>query len=464
MTERVGEPIQSETRQGIVPQIKLGRRRTPFSKSVLTRETEILSTRTRDAEGKPIKGTGLKRGPVTRFERGEIVRAYRLIRGQIDDATQAAAVNFASGQDEAGFQALEVKLGAKDFLAKFRRKARKTEADLDILNRQLYDNEKRISIDDPELGGKHEVSVIILDLKSPEERAKDPRPTIVNLPGFLSNAHNDAAFSMAWALAGYQVGTIANLGNEMSVSPADWLRLMGEDGTLRLHANLNKQVIHKLQEDPNPKFRIGKKISLVGTSRGAAVALEMASDPSFETEDVVVAEPVTVIDKGTAKQIVDFMIREGIGSMLTAEKRAKAVASETFPTVSKQPSLLEIGKVLGPILSKRQITDEKLTAINPRRSYQIWLGADSKVTGGEATMRPFIRMEKERRRLHPDAIPLEVHMVEGGHHDMPYSHSLGLVYEALGNHSRTRKEVTRHTLDGLSNSAAQSILRGEKAA
>lgn len=415
------------------PAVKLEKRNTPFSQSVLTRE-------------KQIPGTETERGIVTRFQRGEIVRAYHLLRKPIDDLTKEAAVKFASGQDKAGFQALEAKLGPKEFLARFREEARKLEANLDTLNKQFYseDNITVMEINDPEIGS-HKIPVITLDLNPPAEGQEDTRSTVFVVGSYVTNFHETAAFSMALALAGNKVVVPTYPEKDkMATPPKDWVDRVKKDGTLRPYAQLMKKISRGMGiTRPN----------LVGISMGAAISLEMATDPDFDIGDITVIEPPTVIEKHTLEQLFDFGVREGIPAILDAEARTKVVLSES-PELAQRIKGADLA--LAPILARRQITKEKLRMINPHGKYRLILGEKSSITGRE-TFEEFVKAEDARLAANPEASPIEIYIIQGGAHGSAVIHSEGVVSQIISS-EKPRPGITNVSINSLENSAAALIL------
>ena len=127
-------PQSGNESNAVRPQI-LGRKRGILSAGS-TRETSI-------------PGTEIKRGIVTRFERGQILEAYQALRSEIREIEARVSARFELGETSEAFKMLATRDKGIQTLAEFRKRAGELEHDLDTLNRQFYENQTVVKLNDP---------------------------------------------------------------------------------------------------------------------------------------------------------------------------------------------------------------------------------------------------------------------------------------------------------------------------
>lgn len=220
-----------------------------FSKKTFT-EKHFAESQTREAPLRGAKNAEQTRGEAFRFERGQIFKAYKILRAQINEA------------DERGEDTKE----KKELLDKIRTEAEIMENNLDELERQYYENGKIIEIETE--FGKFSVPVAELDLKKGEysESEKDERTPYFLLGSVAQNYHQMAAFSMGLALNGEKV-LVPTWPEQAASRPDNFGEQLKRQGDLKIHKEYAKKTIEALGLE---------KINLVGYSMGGAVSLELA--------------------------------------------------------------------------------------------------------------------------------------------------------------------------------------------
>ncbi len=412
---------------------------------VETRKTTVPDRRKKEEKReKPIQP--VERGYVFRFERAEITRVLKVFKSLPERRALLQQIERAKRRQEDPESHIKA---LREFDARFRSGVTELERNLDILNRQFYDNEQRVTVTDSE-GRVHEVSVITLDLHPPKDGEKDTRVPIVRIPSFLSNAHNDAALSRTLAL-GHKVVIPTFSENPMSIAPKGWLETLTSDGTFRPTAEIMEKVIQALGIE---------EFDLYGTSRGAAVALQMAIDLSsvikyskLKIRKLIAIEPTGIIPKKIPKQLFDFGVVEGIRSTVNAENRIKSVISQPFPTVSEPVSPIK----LAPSLSRQQFTLEDLVGIGDVDEFQIWLGGKSAITGRK-TLDAVLKARELRIASRPNEPALKVVVVDEVGHDFPFVYAEGVVDHSIGEDA-PKEGVTYLNSKELDNSAVRNLIR-----
>lgn len=380
-----------------------------------------------------IPGRAEKRGLLFRFERGQILEAYTLLREQIRQARER-------GKDPTV---------TKEFLKGFRGRARELEKDLDELNRQYHDGGVSVEIETPEIG-KHQTALVELDLLKDETGEKDERIPYFVIGGINTNYHQTAALSLALALEGHRVFAMTYPEQKPALPPPDWQQRLERAGSFRPHAEVVRETIRKMGFE---------QVNIVGFSMGGGVAVETASERDFSkrVNDLIVLEPVGFENKNTLGMAFDFLYRQGaLRTMSDAEQRLKIVNQGAETTHIKSDIFLTNAK----ILCKKQFDREKLSHVQPRGRYEVWLGAESPVADANKTEGELLRAEHARRIQNPDASPVEIYRVEGGDHAFPMVHAMGVANSI--DRPRPREQITYLTTKDLEHSAAASILNNQQ--
>lgn len=370
------------------------------------------------------------RGEAFRFERGQIFKAYKILRQQITEAKERGAET----KDQ------------KELLDKVGSQAEIWEKNLDELERQYYENGKIVEIDTE--FGHFSVPVVELDLRSKERReSKEEAPTPYFVLGSVAqNYHQMAAFSMGLALSGERV-IVPSWPNQAASRPDNYGKLLNKQGDLSIQKEYIKKTIQALGLE---------KINLIGYSMGAAVSLEVAQDESCpQIQDLIIVEPAGLEDKGFLKLAKDFAFEEGmLKTMPFSENRIKTVNQ------GKREEVLDAGLLLEDckILSKKCFDEKKLAKIMPKGRYQLWMGTKSSIVDSKIAEKIFHDAEKIRKEKNPDASPLEINVINGGTHGWPLVHNFGfsrMVNEA----ERPGNEVNNIELSDLENSLIAKILK-----
>ncbi len=351
-----------------------------------------------------IPGSDIHRGTVERFERGEFYRAYMDFRRRMRDAEKR-------GEDTTD---------KKEEFRIFRQKATEFKKKLDTLNKQFYPYKNdwdRVDVSDPELG-EHHIPVVTLDLNPPKEGEPDKRVPYFFVPTYIANPYQVAFLAMALALEGQKVHVMTYPEKyKMSESSPDWLKIVKNAGTLRPYAKLAQKVADGLILD---------NYNLVGTSMGAAVSLEMASDPASKgrINDLIIVDPPSLHDRNSWKMaLYDYGLMEGVVEGLDREIRIKAEQSERpdlDATMGRGGGWLEAPFLWAPILAKGQITKDKLLRINPKGKFQVWIAEKSRVTG-EKAKKIILDAENSRMAANPDFSPMKLMFAKGLHHNDLFS-------------------------------------------
>jgi len=393
-------------------------------------EKHISEFQTREAPIRGAENPETTRGEVFRFERGQILKAYKILREQIRDA------------EKKGEDATE----KKRLLKEIRGRAKVLEKDLDELNRQYYEKVRNIEIETEY--GKFSVPVVELDLRKKEskESEKDERTPYFLLGSVATNYHQTAALSMGLALEGERVLIPAWPEQAMVGRPKNFSELLKKQKGLKLHKEYTKQTIRAMGLD---------KVNIMGYSMGGAVALELAQDQDFqEMQDLVVVEPVGLEEKGLVGIGKDFMIKEGLLKTLPySEARIKSFLQGNRENTGSLKFLIEDGR----ILSKKHFDTEKLGKIMPKGRYQLWVGTKSSITDHRIAEEVFLKAENLRKQEDPNATPVEIHIVKGGTHGWPDMNSLG--FSRLLKEEKPQEQVTTVKLSELENSGMARILK-----
>lgn len=392
-------------------------------------QQQLATARAKLAEAAK-KAKVVERSEVNRFERGQILAAYKLLRQEIHEASKR-------GENAAETTGL---------LQKFRDRARQLEKDLDELNRQYYENLSTVTIETPEIG-RHEVPVVLLDLHPKALGETDDRVPDYFINPYISNPHQTAAFTMARALEGHKVYAPYPPETEQ-VSNEGWGKRLWKNGTFALHAQYHKEIIKSLGAN---------RVNLVGASFGGGVALAVASDEEFTKQyinDLVVLEPVGLQNRSIPGIAWGFGVVEGFfNTARKPEANAKAWAQggETFKKKGFQDLLV------ANMLRKKQLGHAELATIHPQGRYQVWVGTESPVASAHKTTQAILLAERARRTAHIGTTPVEIYQVQGGKHSFPFINYLGV--SAVMDGPRPETHIVSLQPDELENSATAMLLR-----
>ncbi len=373
-----------------------------------------------------IRGTEIERGAAFRFERGQIYKAYKILRADIREAKEGSGDTTSK----------------KELLRTIREKAKATEKDLDELNRQFYENAKDIEIETEY--GKFTMPVVELDLRKDIDPSEDKRTPYVFLGGIGSDAIKGAAFSMALALHGHKVYATQQPEQPCVKKPENFRQILAEQGDMKIHAAIAKQTIRNLGLE---------NINLVGWSTGATTALEIACDPDFKSiNDLIALEPLGFEAKGLPKLAKEAAIKLPLAAFPYSETRIKGFAQGAEAGQADLALMFETGK----ILSKKLLSPERMSKINPKGRFQVWMGTRSSYTNVRVSENVLSKTEELRQENNPGASPLEIYEVSGSDHFLPLVNALGLV-ETMSQ-ERPDKSITKIKKSDLKNSAVQEIL------
>ncbi len=399
-----------------------------FSRKNLT-EKHFSEFQTREAPIRGAKNPEKTRGEVFRFERGQIFKAYKILRAQIEKARKM-------GEDTTE---------KKNLLKEIRGRAIILEKSLDELECQYYENIKTVEV--ATKFGKFSVPVVELDLreKGGEKSEKDERIPYFLLGSVATNFHQTAALSMGLALEGERVLVPAWPEQSMVGRPENFGELLKQQESLKLHKEYAKQTIKAMGLE---------RFNLMGYSMGGAVSLELAQDDDFQgIQDLIVIEPPGLEKKGLVGMGKDFMIKEGLLKTFPySEARIKTFLQGNRDNTGSLGMLIEDGR----ILSKKYFDAQKLGNIMPNGRYELWVGTKSSITDVETAEKVFLEAEDLRKQQDPEASPIEIHTIEGGTHGWPCMNSIG--FSRLLKEGKPKEQVTTVELSELENSGMERIL------
>jgi hypothetical protein len=356
-----------------------------------TRKTTI--PRSEKSEG--AETTEIKRGEVFRFERGQIYKAYTLLRKEIHDIEKI-------GEDATS---------KRELLKQIRERAAIMEQQLDGLNRQYYENAQTIDVKTKY--GDFGIPVAELDLKERNElEEKEEVPTFL-IGGANTNYHQSAALSMALALDGRKVFVPTYPEQDSVKRPNNFKEILQKDG-LDMQAEIVKEIIKKMGL---------YKVNVVAYSMGTAVTMKMAVDPEFNViNDLTLLEPMCIEDKGLARIIMEFAGVGAVNTFLSSEQKIKGRKQGSDEGKGNLGFLVEDGK----ILSKKSFDPETLKNLHPEGRFQVWVGTKSPLVDDKVAETIFTETEALRQADNPIGSPLEFYRVEGGDHTWPLTGALGL--------------------------------------
>jgi len=376
-----------------------------------------------------IRGSEKKRGEVFRFERGQILKAYKILRAQIEEARQKG----------------ESTIEKKNLLKQIRERAKFLEKNLDELNRQYYEGVKTVEIDTKY--GKFTIPIAELDLNKDVEPEKDTRTPYFLIGGIAQKyAFQTVVLSLALALDGHKVFIYTYPEQSMVQRPDNFREMLKNQGDLKIHAELAKQTIKKWGL---------KDVNIVGYSMGGAIALELAVGPDLkELKDLIIIEPLGIEEKGLPRLAKEFALEQGLLKTLPySEARIKTFKQGRKENTGNFGFLLEDAK----ILSKKYFWPERLKEIKPTGRYQVWVGTESPIVDDKIAENIFLETEVLRKSENPDTMPLEFYKVEGGDHGWPFMNATG--FSRILEEERPKQQTTTVKLSELENSAIVRILK-----
>lgn len=393
-----------------------------------------------------IRGTDQPRDLVFRFERSQILRAYRMLRKEIQAATTRGRRT-----DEAKALLEELRPHEQDqewqpgVMGQLKQ-------DLDELNRQNNEQVRRVTVEGPEIG-RHTMPVVELDISKPAVGQPDERIPYVVIGGIGQNAYKAVTYSAGLALAGNRVFTLSYPENPTVQAPDDWAERLERDKTFRLHAEVMKRVTNQLGFE---------RVNLYGDSMGGGIALEMGSDPDFadKIQDLIVTEPMGLENHSQSGIAYKAICREVLGHVLSnAEARIKSWSQgneKGGPTSQALKADVEI-------LRQRQFGHDKLASIHPRGRYQVWYATKSTLLNDQQTSQALLGAEADRLASGDKGVhPLELYRVESNMHGWPMVHAVGLARRLQK--PVPKEQVTTLQVTELEHSAAEAVLRDFQAA
>ncbi len=382
-----------------------------------------------------IRGTEKERGAAFRFERGQIYKGYMNLRKEIKQA-EALGENTTT---------------KKSLLKQMREKAKVVQKDLDEINRQFYENVKEVEFENE--FGKFMVPVVELDLKKDAEGKdidpeKDVRIPEVFLGSVATQFHQSACFSMARALEGHKVFVPMQPEQPSVKKPENFGEILSKEGNLKPYSKLAKGVIETLGL---------KEFNLSGFSMGATTALELATDPELEgLNDLTIMEPLGIEDKGLVKLGIEFGVKQGIKTMKSSEARIKTLA-QGAPEGQGEIGLFA---KTANILSKKHFDPEKLSKINAKGRFQVWVGGESPIVDNELAEKVFSETDELIHEKNPEVSRLEFYKVNGADHGLAMMNSIGL--SRMIDAKKPNEKNTTLSEEDLGNSAMEWIIKDIK--
>lgn len=390
------------------------------------------------------------RGESNRFERGQIFKAYQILRKEIRQAEKRG----------------EKAASKKGLLKEIRSRAKTMERNLDELEKQMEENVEAVEVETED--GKFSIPVTVLDLRknvesdeNDKEAEKDDRVPYVFWGGIRSNAKMNGCAVMSMALAGQKVYVPMHLEQEAVGKPENLTEILNEQGSFKPHAKITEELIKKLGLE---------KFNLIGYSAGAGMALETAIDMSKNPEfdgvlnDLIIIEPLGLDEKGLVGLAKDFGT-DAVTKVMTSPEAGIKVLRQGGETNKAEGT--ETGKKLAwetiKILAKKQFDAERLSQIKTNGNFQWWVGRSSTVTNLPLSEKVMRDIAKLKQIDNPDAKLPELNEVVGGTHSLLNMNALGLakmfIKERQDEQNSEPKIINRKD---LANSAMAEILKDIK--
>jgi len=377
----------------------------------------------------------IERGESTRYERGQIYKAYKILRRDIQEAEKNG----------------ERSVGKRELLGEVRSRAKEVEANLDEAERQLTENIQMVDVETSE--GKFSMPVAVLDLKKQETNekgeSKDDRIPYVFWGGIRANEQMDGCAMMAMALAGHKIYHITHLEQNDVKKPEGTRGIVAGRGDFSLQGEITEKVVDALELE---------KINLMGYSTGASVALEAAirmseNGTSEKINDMVVIEPLGLEKMGILKLAYNFGIKEAMINLRREKAESDIKVMRQGGKTNKEDAKFS-WLTTAPILSKKHFDADRLSKIKIGGKIQWWLGGNSPITNRKLTE----QVLNDVAEKNPN-IDQELNVVEGATHSMLNMNALGLAQE-FGKEKSKSNSASPRILNRkyLANSAAKSII------
>lgn len=411
--------------------------KTFYEKVVAEKQTEKI-TKEQQKKRKEFSGERIKRGESTRFERGQILKAYKVLRKEISEA------------EKGGERAVEKRV----LLKEIRSRAKVMEQGLDKLEHQFDDNVTVIDVDTKY--GKFSVPVTELDLRIKKDGEIDERVPYIFWGGIGGNVETNGCVMMALALAGQRVIGVPQF-EQKQVKKTEGVtaaKIFKEERGFDTHAEATIGIINGLGL---------KRCNLIGYSTGANIALETATKMSNDEKlkgrinDLIVIEPVG-LDEAGVEGLVTGLGKNVIQDMPFSEARIKVLqqAAETNATEQKLP--LEPEAVF--TLAKKHFSQERLNQIQVAGKMQMWGGRSSGLANMRLMEKVIGGIQQSTQEKNPNAILPQLIEVIGGTHYTPITNAMGFAREIVA--SREQGEQTKEPKilkrKDLANSAIKQIL------
>ncbi len=393
----------------------------------------MAAYQTREAPIRGAENPDLVRDEVFRFERGQIYKAYEILRGHIREIE--------AGGGDATDQ--------RNLLLRIRERAKTRERNLDRLNRQYHENVRMVEVETEY--GTFVVPVVELDLREQggEESEPDERTPYFMLGSVATNYHQTAALSMGLALAGARVLVPMWPEQEAVGRPDNFPQQLAQQQDLGLHTAYAKALLQQMNLS---------SVNIMGVSMGGSVALELAQDPEVQgiLQDLIVIEPVGLQKKSLLRLGRDFLVSEGlIKTAPYSEARIKTLTQGSRTNTSSFALLRQNGR----ILSNTHFEAAALAKIQPKGKFQIWMGTRSSIVDSAAAQELISEVETLRQHDDSDAAPVAVRVVQGGTHGWPFLNGIGFA-EMLLAEENSQERVTTVSLQELANSSMAQLLKG----
>jgi hypothetical protein len=364
-------------------------------------------------------GEEIMRGESTRFERGQIFKAYKILRKEIQVAEKSG----------------EKAVGKRGLLKEIRGRAKVMEKDLDELERQMEENVKMVDVETE--FGKFSIPVTEIDLrKGVEPGQEDKRTPYIFWGGIRSTTKMNGCAVMAMALAGQKVLVPMHLEQEAVGKPENFLETMKQQKSFKPHAKITKELIKNLG--------LGS-CNIMGYSAGAGIALESAIELSNDPEmkgvinNLIVMEPLGLDEKGIVGLAADFG-KDAVTRVMPSAEAGIKVMRQGGET-NKEDQKLDWETI--KILASKQFTPERLAEINVGGNFQWWVGRSSAVTNLPLTERVMEKIQTIKKEKGLDTPSPELNEVVGGTHSLLNMNALGLAEMIVEERQNTQSAEPR---------------------
>jgi len=384
-----------------------------------TRKTTIPGSENSDG----VEPSEIKRGETFRFERGQIFKAYTLLRKEIRDTEKM-------GEDSTS---------KRELLKQIRERAEIMEQQLDELNRQYFENVHDIDVQTKY--GDFGIPVVELDLKERNDSNKENEIPTFMIGSVATNYHQSAALSMALALDGRKVFVPTYPEQGSTKRPDNFKEILQKDG-LDMQAEIVKEIIKKMGL---------QKVNIIAFSMGTAVAMKIGIDPEFNAiHDLTLLEPIGIEDKGFAQIVKEFIGVQAVNTIVSSEQMIKALRQGSDEDKGNIGFLAEDGK----ILSRKSFEPETLKNLHPQERFQVWVGTESPLVDDDLAEKIFTETDVLRKAKDSNVSPVEFHRVKGADHSWALTNALG-----LSKMLQQEESPDTVSIDDLENSAMARMLK-----